>query len=74
VAITNADFDTLRCAHCGDPFRTYPKPGQKGLPEEIPYVDGGITTLSDEDGSELHYHGYANQRGTCFAQANPELF
>lgn len=73
-ALTNEQFKSIRCAQCGQPFRTYDKPGQSGQPHEAPYVDGGLISFHDDDvGAEVYYHGYVGQRGTCWAKAHPEL-
>lgn len=70
--LTNKDFETIRCAHCGEPFPTTPKAPDRIGPDDVPWVDGGIISLLQEDGSELHYHGYFHDRRCCYYQANPE--
>ncbi|MEZ6187954.1 MAG: hypothetical protein R3F62_23465 [Planctomycetota bacterium] len=67
--ITNAQFATIRCAQCGGPFRVYPKPGQSGLPDEVPYVDGGLIAFSDDSGAEVYYHGYVRDSNSCWTRA-----
>ena len=71
--LTNEDFKALTCALCKLPFRTYPKPGQQGLPHEVPYVDGGLVSFADDDGSERPYHGYTHQPESCWGKASREL-
>lgn len=72
MAYTNEQLAKLRCAYCDKPFGTYPKPGQYNLPDEIPYVDGGIVTMDEEDGTKKHYHGYVGNNHQCFEKAMKE--
>ena len=72
AGLTNKEFESICCAHCGKPFRTYPKSADKTGPGDVPYIDGGLITLSAEDGEELHYHGYYQDRSCCYWKANPE--
>lgn len=72
MSYTNEQLAKFRCSYCGKPFRTYPKRGQHGLPDEIPYVDGGIVTMDEEDNIKKHYHGYVGNKNQCFERAMAE--
>jgi len=70
--LTNKDFETITCAHCGEPFSTSPKAPDLTGPGDVPWVNGGIISFHEEDGSVQHFHGYFHEPNSCFAKANPE--
>ncbi len=70
--LTNRDFESITCAHCGKPFNTTPKTPAQTAPEDVPWVTGGIISFHEDDGSVQHFHGYFDRPGSCFAKANPE--
>jgi hypothetical protein len=71
--LTNKDFEEISCAHCGETFPTTPKAPDKTGPNEVPWVDGGIISFHDDDGTVKHYHGYFDTPNSCFAKAHPDV-
>jgi len=68
MALTNRRLKQLKCKYCKKKFQTYPKQGQEGLPQEIPFVNNGIIIVDTEEGRE-YYHGYPGRNDLCFEMA-----
>lgn len=70
MAYTKQQIDRFKCAHCGKRFKTYPKPGQDGLPDEVPFIRGGIVSQRNvRTGKLIHYHGFVGDEKGCFEKA-----
>lgn len=61
--LTVQQFSQLQCDFCHKPFQ----------PDHANGVMGGIMILNVGKGKNEHYHGYEDQRNSCFRQAMREL-
>lgn len=72
MALTNEKIARLKCDFCKKPFDTYPKKGQKNLPDEVPYIRNGIIIVEEENKVKKYYHGYVGRQDLCFEKAMGE--
>lgn len=69
---------TLKCNYCKKPFPTELPPRDANtpgtfhgwLPEEVPWVSGGLILLLNEKRIAEVYHGYTGRRSSCLYKAN----
>ena len=70
MSYTKQQLDRFKCDFCGKKFKTYPKPNEYGLPDEVPFVNGGIVSQRNlTSGTFVHYHGLVGDPKGCFEKA-----